>query len=101
MLNASVGVQRALARMRPAPSPRSSKASALHLRSLEAVRSLRDLVSRSSRQREDLAARRARLRAHADAAAQRAAAGAQGPAAETALAEPVIHRDFLSRRLAA
>ena len=44
MLNASVGVQRALDRLRPAPGPRSPKAQIIHRHSLALARGLRGLV---------------------------------------------------------
>ncbi|HSL33068.1 MAG TPA: M23 family metallopeptidase [Candidatus Limnocylindrales bacterium] len=95
MLNASVGVQRAISRLRPAPSARSPRASSIHTASLEAARSVRDLVARPRRQHDDLAARRARLKAHL------AAAEPIVVAAPLEIERPraaIIRRDFLSAR---
>ena len=73
MLNASVGVQRVMARLRPAPSQRSSKAVIIQRRSLEAARAIRALVvrPRESDARETLDRRPADLQ---DAASARQAA---------------------------
>jgi murein DD-endopeptidase MepM/ murein hydrolase activator NlpD len=46
LLNASVGVQRVMSRLRPAPSQRSSKAVTIQRQSLEAARAIRALVVR-------------------------------------------------------
>ncbi len=62
MLNASVGVQRAIALLRPATSHRSSKAISLHRHSLEAVRSVRDFVAGSRTFGASVVARRAASR---------------------------------------
>jgi murein DD-endopeptidase MepM/ murein hydrolase activator NlpD len=51
LLNASVGVQRVMSRLRPAPSQRSSMAVTIQRRSLEAARAIRALVVRP---REDV-----------------------------------------------
>ena len=58
MLNASVGVQRAIERLRPTPSQRSTRAIAIHRHSLEAVRAVRDFISAPRDVRASLTARR-------------------------------------------
>jgi murein DD-endopeptidase MepM/ murein hydrolase activator NlpD len=63
LLNASVGVQRALDRLRPAPSQRSSKALSVQRHSLAAAKAIRGLVLRP---RPDLGLAR-RVRTHREA----------------------------------
>ena len=99
LLNASVGVQRALDRLRPDPGPRSSKAQLIHRHSLALARGVRGLVlpdrprerptsrpdrrSRPSPRRRRIDSRRPRSRATGTRPAAKAAAG---PARRAALA---------------